>query len=126
MKMKSGLRAKKILISLLLCFWCCSFAMAQEQVRIMYHSPGANNVRVMRNIKYRDLGMGQELKFDFFEKPAKERRPGPVVILMNGFGDPTLKDNPIQTEWAKLIAGDGLSAVTFQSHPEDVAGDFDS
>lgn len=96
---------------------------AQEE--IMWKANRYGKTAIAKDVVYKTLTDGRRLGFDFYRAAGAVNLPQPLVVIMNGFGDSALKGKSVQTEWAKLVAGDGLSALTFTSHAEDVEGDFD-
>lgn len=93
--------------------------------RFVYQLPNATRVTVRKNLEYRRID-GLPLRFDFYRLPAAEQ-PGalPVVIVLNGFGDPQLKESVYQREWARLSAASGFAGVTYESHRAGLAEDLD-
>lgn len=98
---------------------------AKAQEEMMGKPKGPGRMEIIKDVVYKTLAGGRRLTFDFYQAAGAANPPQPLVIILNGFGDSALKNKPVQTEWAKRLAGDGLSAVTFTSHAEDVEGDFD-
>ncbi len=78
-----------------------------------------------KDIEYRKVE-GKPLRFDFYRLPPAEKPEAlPVVILMNGFGDPKMKEQNYQQEWARLLAAAGFCGVTFESHQGGIGEDLD-
>lgn len=98
-------------------------ASAQENpLQIMYHPAKPAVISINKNIEYNVI---TKLRFDLYQ-PTVMAADAPLVIIMNGFGSPEQKDAEYQVQWARLIAEDGMNAITFESHTEDVEGDFDA
>jgi len=91
--------------------------------RLVYHVPDMENVIKHEGIVYYSKE-GVSLKFDLYKPPNIEKdKKLPLVILMNGYPDDTiknwfgvtLKDLGILISWAELIASSGMIAVKYES-----------
>lgn len=112
-------KTKKTSVLTILFFCLTGFIsplMAQPEEKFLYIPPAYQRVVVQKDIEYRKKGENS-LKFDFYRLPNSEKSEAlPVVIFMNGNGNPTLKESPYQIEWAKACAATGLVAITYRSH----------
>jgi tetratricopeptide (TPR) repeat protein len=85
---------------------------------IVYQPPGMNRVIVKKDLPFASG------KFDLY-LPAGHRpsRPVPVVIFINGVGDPTnkkVKDWRIYQDWPRLAATRGWAGIVHESPPGQV------
>jgi dienelactone hydrolase len=86
---------------------------------VVYAVPGMDAVEVRRDVTYRMLDDGTELKMDVYLPPGlatEERRPG--VVLIHGGplpaeAWPTVKDWGVFTSYGRLLAASGLVGVAF-------------
>lgn len=83
--------------------------------------PGAESVRVRRDVEYVGAG-GGPLTMDVYQPPgAGGAAPTPAVVIVAGFPDPgfeanvgcKFKEMGSSVSWARLLAASGLSAVTY-------------
>jgi hypothetical protein len=115
---------KKVSILYLLIYSLNSLSLEAraQSLEIMYHPPNRAKIKIRKNIEYNS---STKLKFDLYQTdhPNGDK---PIVVLMNGFGMPSQKDADYQVQWAKLIAEAGMSSITFESHADDVEGDFEA
>jgi acetyl esterase/lipase len=51
-------------------------------------------------------------------RPANDTQTLPLVIFVNGVGLPALKDWAAYTSWGRLIAANGMAAITYQTEGE--------
>ena len=102
----------------LLCLAYSPCLIHAQTLKHMYSSPKSREIRVIKDIPF-----SKDFKFDLYQ-PLQDSDSS-VVIIMNGFGIPAQKNAEYQVEWARVLAADGIHAVTFESHAEDVEGDFD-
>jgi len=99
---------------------------SSEPYTLVYRPALLSQVEAQKDLPYRVVG-AQTLRYDFYRLPrTRLAQPLPVVIVMNGFGVPDMKNADFQVDWAKLLAAEGFAAITFESHQEDVPGDFDA
>lgn len=104
--------------------------------RIVYEAPGMEQVRVVENRVYKTVD-GLDLLLDIYypeDLQAGEKRP--AVLLVHGLGRfemiKHIKNSGQYTSWGRLIAAQGLIAVTFNHRSpdehvslSDVANDVD-
>jgi hypothetical protein len=81
-------------------------------------------VSVQKDIVYKSLDT-LNLHFDLYQPSSKDQKRLPVVIIMNGFGNAESKNAYPQVAWAKAIASEGMTAITFEDHEGAIAEDFD-
>lgn len=97
------------------------------RLTVVYRLPEMDKVEVRRDLTYKTVG-GVELKMDVYTPPgAKAGTRLPVVIFVNGVGDPPgrpkLKEWGQYTAWPRLIAASGMAAVTYEARPNEVGPD---
>ena len=80
----------------------------------IYQIPGMDDVRVARNIAYSRDAQG-DLRIDLYAPRTGSPGPRPAVVFINGVGAPDLKDWPIYTSWARLVATEGLVGITVET-----------
>ena len=112
---------KKKCILLAFMFFQIGFCWSQssELTVMLKGSKSPDKINITKNIQYNST-----YKFDLYQ-PVRPY-DSTLIIIMNGFGDPNQKNADYQIAWAKFLAEDGINAITFESHREDVAGDFDA
>ena len=95
-----------------------SFAFAQVTERPMiYQVPEMAKVQVTRGIEYRKMN-DTSLKFDVYYPPAFNKKSKlPVVVFNNGAGGMELPQWRGYSDWAKLIAANGMIAILHQTRP---------
>ena len=102
--------------------------------------PGMDQVRADTGMVYRTLP-DVKLTFDLYKPPARATTPSsgagmssgsprglPVVVFVNGVGrfrsNPSLKEWGIYTDWARLVAVEGMAAVLYDSRAPNVGEDL--
>ena len=91
---------------------------------VVYRLPGMDDANVKRDITYKTVN-GAALKMDvYYPAGAKDDARLPVVIFVNGVGDPPagrpkLKEWGQYTCWAKLIAASGFVAINYETTTAD-------
>lgn len=94
---------------------------AQKDFRLLplvYARPGMGEATRQRDITYKTLEDGSELKMDVYYPDSYDGQTLlPAVLFVHGDGDPetlrTAKDWACYIGWGELVASIGLAAVTF-------------
>src|SRR5262245_21500041 len=95
----------------LLCLAASAFA---QQQKWTYPIPSDDAVTLRKDIEFLKTG-DVSLKLDLYlPKTAADRMP--VVFFLNGIGSSDFKRWTQYTGWGKLTAGNGMAAVTFDTH----------
>lgn len=89
--------------------------------KVVYELPNMDKVSIRENNKYDK--QSDELSFDLY-LPLQSNQPFPVVIFVFGFSDPMFGKGLKQMEqykcWAKLMAVNGIGAITYSyKNPEE-------
>lgn len=87
-------------------------------------APGPSSYRVEDSFSY--PSGGDELPFSLY-RPAKDKRV-PVVIIVNGIGDPPgdrLMNWQINRSWAALLAANGIATITMAAKSDQVDRNLD-
>jgi dienelactone hydrolase len=112
-----------------LIFACALFgtrAMAQFDVTrlpVVYQLPGMDKVIAKKGIVFKTVN-DTTLNFDIYYPPDFKRNSDlPVVVFHNGVGINELPGWRAYTDWAKLVAVNGMIAVNHQSRPGKTLND---
>jgi hypothetical protein len=92
--------------------------------RLAFHLPAADSVRVLRDQAYKQGATGP-VRYDLYLPPRE--RPGrlPLVVIFNG-GQGGARGLSLNVAWARLLAGAGLAAVTYDSDTSGAVRNFDA
>ena len=82
---------------------------------VVLKDPRAEKVEVRKNVAY-----DGERKFDLY-RPPNASGALPVVIFLNGIGQPSLKEWGQYTSWPRLVAARGMAAISYETSGDDVA-----
>ena len=96
-------------LSLVLVFLAASTALGQNRLPAVLTLPGMEKVQIRKNLRY-----DAQHTFDLY-LPGNAKTAVPVVVLVNGVGDPNLKEWGQYITWGRLIAASGMAAVTYQT-----------
>lgn len=77
--------------------------------------PGMESVDVRKDIKY-----GGDRKLDLY-LPPDAKGSLPVVVFVNGVGQPALKEWGQYTSWPRLVATRGIAAISYETTGNDAA-----
>ena len=92
---------------------------------VVYTVPGMSGVSVRADLPFKYAPGGGTLRLDVYHPPGFTREARlPAVVFVNGVGEPALKGWPIYRSWARLVAGSGFTAVTFESRRPQVRDDI--
>ena len=96
----------------------------QPTPKLAFHLPSADSVRILRDQVYKQ-GAAGPVRYDLY-LPERER-PGrrPLVVIFNG-GQGAARGLSLNVGWARLFAGAGLAAVTFDSDTSGPVRNFDA
>src|SRR5262245_54221669 len=89
---------------------------------VVLQLPGTESVVVRRDIEYAASDAGP-LTLDLYRPPSSGSNRLPVVIFVTGYTDvgvPLMlgckfKEMEIYISWGKLVAAEGMAAITFDS-----------
>lgn len=98
---------------------------ASQEEKLVLQIPRMAQVAIKKDIFYKKAE--RPLTFDLYT-PRTNSKKLPTVIFVNGIGDspggPRLMDRGQYRDWARLIAANGLAAITFTDRTEHVAEDI--
>ena len=89
--------------------------------KVVYQLPGADAVRIQRDVEYRTTDAGP-LTMDIYYPPdAGSGAPIPAAVIVLGFSDVgyeafvgcTFKEAEFCVDWARLMAASGIAAITY-------------
>lgn len=84
---------------------------------LVYQIPGMNKVQVKENIEFKKVN-DTSLKLDIYYPPGFDKKKNlPVVVFNNGVGSMDLPKWRVYKDWARLIAANGMIAVSHQTRP---------
>jgi tetratricopeptide (TPR) repeat protein len=83
---------------------------------LVYQVPEMEKVAIQKGILYKTVHPDTALKFDIYYPPEFDKKKNlPAVIFYNGVGSLELPEWQIYKDWARLMAANGMIAVTHQS-----------
>lgn len=98
-------------------FSYCSLAQSVTERPIVYQIPEMAKVQVREKIEFRKVN-DTSLTLDIYYPPGFNKRSNlPVVIFNNGVGAMDLPKWRVYSDWARLIAANGMIAVNHQGRP---------
>jgi hypothetical protein len=92
--------------------------------RLAFHLPGADSVRIIRDQAYKQ-GATAPVQYDLYLPNVTRRGPMPVVVIFNA-GQGVGRTLSLNVAWARLLAGTGLAAVTYDSDTSGAVRNFDA
>ena len=117
---------RRILVASALLLWSrAAIVVAQADPRLAYPMPAASALIIQKDLVYRTLA-DSALRFDLYRPDARPARPLPVLVIYNGFGMGGIKQRAQAVGWASIAAAAGFAAVTYDSHPDGQAEDWDA
>ena len=94
-----------------------SLAQSMDERPLVYQVPEMARVQVKENIEFRKVN-DTSLALDIYYPPGFNKRSNlPVVIFNNGVGSMDLPKWRVYSDWARLIAANGMIAVNHQARP---------
>lgn len=93
------------------------------KIKVVLQIPGTDDVIIKKGVKYR-VSDDHALTMDIYYPPDSKRESRkPVVILVFGYSDPTmkakigvgLKEMGAHISWGRLIAASGMVAITYET-----------
>ncbi|HUQ83813.1 MAG TPA: hypothetical protein VM076_21865 [Gemmatimonadaceae bacterium] len=101
-----------------------SLAAQTPTPRLAFHLPTADSVRVVRDQAYKQ-GAAGPVRYDLYLPARNHATPFPVIVIVNG-GQGAQRDLSLNVGWARLFAGTGLAAVTYDSDTSGATPNFDA
>jgi hypothetical protein len=109
--------------ALVLAPFVAATASRAQTPRLAYHVPAADSVRIIASQQY---GTGPSTKYDLYlPHAARGANSLPVVVIFNGGGG-AARAQSLNIAWARLLAGIGLAAVTYDGDSTGAAANFDA
>ena len=96
-------------LALVLVLLAASTALAQNRLPAVLTLPGMEKVQVRKDLRY-----DAQHTFDLY-LPGGAKTAVPVVLFVNGSGNPGQKEWGQYTTWARLVAARGMAAVVYQT-----------
>jgi hypothetical protein len=92
--------------------------------KLAFHLATADSVRVVRDQAYKQ-GAAGPVQYDLYLPARNRATPFPVIVIING-GQGAQRGLSLNVGWARLFAGTGLAAVTYDSDTGGAVPNFDA